>query len=404
MINLHIKVFSKDKATREDSIYKCAPIRIDSESLVIDSEKLSSFTEGEMSKEDIYGFEADISTMQMCILTIKDIDTFSLSKDLNMEATFSYINIENIWKEGKIDKLVVDNLCCIDANIDIRTSNVNTLISTCKEMNDTKADKNDLPIVDSLVIHDSKIKDMYILVPYVNIALYGTRVERLSLGTYAECENLGIVDNSIINRLTMMSNLKVLCILASTVDVLEFQHNTIYLLMFVDYIIHRVYGCKKNSIEKKCADSWKLIMDSSRAEDNPDLYAYAGYNYMLCKRKNMKKSMKRIGYWILEKTCGYGFKPSYTLSWSFLVWMISAFIYLFSGGIKSNIDETNMTAFNAFFNALYYSTITFTTTGYGDFIPIGVIAKTCAGLETVSGTSLIALLIFSLTKRYGSFR
>jgi hypothetical protein len=54
--------------------------------------------------------------------------------------------------------------------------------------------------------------------------------------------------------------------------------------------------------------------------------------------------------------------------------------------------------------SVYFSVITFTTTGYGDVTPRCPFTRTIAGLEAASGVVLVSLFIFALTKRYGGLR
>jgi hypothetical protein len=47
---------------------------------------------------------------------------------------------------------------------------------------------------------------------------------------------------------------------------------------------------------------------------------------------------------------------------------------------------------------VYYSTLTFTTLGFGDFRPLGI-GQALTTVETALGTILIALLVFMLGRR-----
>jgi len=49
--------------------------------------------------------------------------------------------------------------------------------------------------------------------------------------------------------------------------------------------------------------------------------------------------------------------------------------------------------------SMYFSVVTFTTLGYGDAQPVGVVAKLIAGLESVFGVVLMAVLVFALTRQ-----
>jgi voltage-gated potassium channel Kch len=51
------------------------------------------------------------------------------------------------------------------------------------------------------------------------------------------------------------------------------------------------------------------------------------------------------------------------------------------------------------FDALYFSTMTFTTLGYGDFQPATTAGKLLAISETSAGVVLLALLVFVFGRR-----
>ena len=57
---------------------------------------------------------------------------------------------------------------------------------------------------------------------------------------------------------------------------------------------------------------------------------------------------------------------------------------------------------SGFWNNLYFSSITISTVGYGDYLPSTSITKTLSLLEGLTGITLASLFGFSLSKRYGN--
>lgn len=110
---------------------------------------------------------------------------------------------------------------------------------------------------------------------------------------------------------------------------------------------------------------------------------------------------------------GYGMSPWRVLAVSAAVIVLSALLYPLTGGIQetATAGETNTWTlenpedapayfvFFVFAKSLYFSTITFSTLGYGDIRPIGSVARAIAGVESVLGSLLMALLVFVLTRR-----
>lgn len=135
---------------------------------------------------------------------------------------------------------------------------------------------------------------------------------------------------------------------------------------------------------------------------------------------------------------GYGMSPWRVIATAFAVIVVCALIYPMTGGIQETVSQsagpikeaaratnaTNITETNPstrqvtvtwsvdqaleqepwalvtlFLRSLYFSAITFTTLGYGDIAPVGNAARVVAGLESLVGAMLTALLVFVLSRR-----
>jgi hypothetical protein len=107
----------------------------------------------------------------------------------------------------------------------------------------------------------------------------------------------------------------------------------------------------------------------------------------------------------------HGVSPWRVLGVSTLVILVSALLYPITGGIQEVAGEEAITYFVknptdpvpwyaaiVFTKSLYFSVVTFATLGYGDIQPVGNWARAIAGVETILGSLLIALLVFVLTR------
>ncbi|MCC6209700.1 MAG: two pore domain potassium channel family protein, partial [Burkholderiales bacterium] len=54
------------------------------------------------------------------------------------------------------------------------------------------------------------------------------------------------------------------------------------------------------------------------------------------------------------------------------------------------------------FNAFYFSFVTLSTVGYGDFVPVSPVARTLAMTEAMTGTLYLAILISRLVSLHSS--
>ncbi len=92
---------------------------------------------------------------------------------------------------------------------------------------------------------------------------------------------------------------------------------------------------------------------------------------------------------------GYGEKPVRTLVCNALVIILSAAVYYESGLVQFN----GIVRVLDFWEALYFSAVTFTTVGYGDFLPLGWV-RGVAAAEAFCGVVLMPLFLIGLTRRY----
>ena len=94
---------------------------------------------------------------------------------------------------------------------------------------------------------------------------------------------------------------------------------------------------------------------------------------------------------------GYGERPVRVLVTSAIIIVLCAFYYSQSGVLEFR-DGTVEPGFR---QGLYFSTITFTTLGYGDFYPSAYgICRQVAMTEALAGGCLMALFIVCLAKRF----
>jgi len=108
---------------------------------------------------------------------------------------------------------------------------------------------------------------------------------------------------------------------------------------------------------------------------------------------------------------GYGMNPYRVIGTAAVVIVVCAFLFPLTGGIEETTgDDTARWALGnlsgqlsyirlVLVKSLYFSTITFTTLGYGDISPVGTTARAVAGIESLLGALLTALLVFVLSRR-----
>ena len=94
---------------------------------------------------------------------------------------------------------------------------------------------------------------------------------------------------------------------------------------------------------------------------------------------------------------GYGEKPFRTFWVGLGIIFLCAFIYHQGGTIR--VIDVGVKRIS-YAESLYFSVVTFATVGYGDYLPVNLIARCCAVFEALSGIILTPLFLVALTRRY----
>lgn len=148
------------------------------------------------------------------------------------------------------------------------------------------------------------------------------------------------------------------------------------------------------------------LLNNFREAGRNDEASEMFYRMMVVKRKVMPAvSVARWGSWCMDVLCGYGERPMRIISSCLVLILGAAFIFFFlgikdSGGQTVGV-ETGLGMhenIKAFANCVYFSVITMTTTGYGDFTP-NEVTRSFAGAEAFIGSFLMAVFILVFSRK-----
>ncbi len=107
---------------------------------------------------------------------------------------------------------------------------------------------------------------------------------------------------------------------------------------------------------------------------------------------------REYGYWVMSNViaglCGYGERPTRVIFWWFAFVLTYAVVY-FGGQLIAPSDGTEMeyAGWRGFLTCLYFSVVTFTTLGFGDFQPVTDAGRAVASVEAFTGAFMIALFV-----------
>lgn len=129
------------------------------------------------------------------------------------------------------------------------------------------------------------------------------------------------------------------------------------------------------------------------------------YREMRMRREQLPLfSSKRAFSWLVDVFCGYGEKPLRVVSFSLMLIVSMTFLYAIFGitdgeqvlrlSTQASWQDNGLT----WLNSLYFSVVTFTTLGYGDFVPLGA-SRILAASEAFVGSFTLALFVVVFVKK-----
>ena len=105
---------------------------------------------------------------------------------------------------------------------------------------------------------------------------------------------------------------------------------------------------------------------------------------------------QKVPLFMYKYLATYGESPWRVVFWSFLLILVCAIIYSFSGIYSSVTEDVTY----SFATSVYYSIVTFTTLGYGDYSPASSLTKTVSSIQALSGLLLTSLFLVTVVRKY----
>jgi hypothetical protein len=169
-----------------------------------------------------------------------------------------------------------------------------------------------------------------------------------------------------------------------------------------------------NDIEtanEKYFEAYEIYLNIKNNFRNRGLSEYGGkffYREMIMQRRLLPSfSGEKLWSTFMDFATGYGEKPHRIIRLSLLIILGFTVIFGFTGlahfsGSSTDIISSSLSLSEnlaILYDTLYFSVITFTTVGYGDFAPLGL-GKMFAAIEAICGYFVLALFITTIFKRY----
>lgn len=116
---------------------------------------------------------------------------------------------------------------------------------------------------------------------------------------------------------------------------------------------------------------------------------------------------RRLTLSVMYYLCAYGERPSLVVGWAAAVIVVFALAQSMLGidsadgpVVRATMGWPTAAGYEGFRKALYFSTVTFTSLGYGDMRPAGAWGQTLAGIEAGLGLALMSLLLVCIVRKF----
>lgn len=152
------------------------------------------------------------------------------------------------------------------------------------------------------------------------------------------------------------------------------------------------------SAEEAYRDLKQYFLASGRYNDA----SWASFREKTIERRLFKKrgDLNYFPSFLMSVLCGYGEKPYRIVLSSLGAIFTFAFLYSYFNTVESSLAIGYVMNWSDY---LYYSAITFTTVGYGDFIPKAHSAfRLLSSVEAFMGVFLSGLFVFTLARKYSA--
>ena len=152
--------------------------------------------------------------------------------------------------------------------------------------------------------------------------------------------------------------------------------------------------------EKHIANRILLLELETEREEHYKIFTSS--NRYFREKYNTAQRFQSFGWWIghfLQSFIwGYGLRLKALFRTALIVILSCAFVYWITGA-RFYVSHTSSQEGISFLQAIYFSTVTFATLGFGDFSPIDWAAQLLAAIESLCGCIFLGFLAASVYRR-----
>ncbi len=370
-----------------------------------------------LNSDDLFGFNANVACESKITLIISDFEYFTLAAYSNTDPQISHLKVYNATDFCRICGLKIKRLDCENSNSlvvdsEIKDFYVGTEANFSSQRG--KTGRNNEQIALSALpsnhlntdIRNSCIGNLSLYINQNRINLQKSKIDHCHLKK--DISDLKIWEDCYLSKLYLSGKVDTLSINDSIIDVFKGSKELMILKYSCSHstLLH-VYDIFEVNISDSNEGALYLLSESYVTAKHWEKFAEISYQRKKNQTQNTSSKFEKFFLLLLDKSSGFGFKPQKTILFAFCVIFGFGVVYTllsFFKGFGLQTNNQGITGWEIIPNSFYFSIITFTTTGYGDLTPIDCLTKFLSGIESLLGIFTMAVIIYSLTKRYIDFK
>ncbi len=384
-----IKITPLYKKVIDGENLKSSDIFINIEPVTVITPFILNSIDPNLKLKDLYGFNANIDCNSKATIVIDSFEYFTLATYSNSDAILNNIKIYNIGdfcrlNNIKMNRIDIEKAPTLFVNCEINEIYVGIESYHNKEINPSTTYKD-------IDLRNCKITTISIYSENRKVNIQDTKIGRLELKN--DTIDINVWEYSEIDNMLLSNKIITFTITDSTINYIKGTKNLVLQKYFNEYSdILNVNDIFENNIESKNRESYELIRSSYLKKKNINKYSHFSYLINNLLLKTERKLSTKIALYILKKTCGYGYK------------LHNAILYFtlpfFNISILGINQSENLSIIEKILQSIYHSIVTFATLGYGDTIGDDWITKYLSGFESLIGIYSMAIIVFTMTKKY----
>ncbi len=324
-----------------------------------------------------------------------------------------YLVINNLAFDGFFTFVYESDLCVI------KKCNMGNLVFSKKKINESENESRYIDLLDfsnndedQVKISRSTIEHLGYAGSFKRLIVENSKIDTLSFTDHRDfyidlekydVDNVEIYD-CLINDISIYNDINHCKLYDCEFKRLFIDECKITNFMFNNSRVNKYIDCKLENFVNPNVQVMELLLQRACYLGNENAILDAKYDYEKIRANNYNY----LTSFFLDATTGYGYKPHKAVKFIILSVIIFAALFvaidicvLYLNDYTLDLSLKGLTWLkDLFVQRFYYSSITFTTTGYSDMGDRNIIIWIGSFIESCLGVSVLSMFVYSLTKSH----